>query len=135
MDSKNLWNCRSISAKSVLIFPNNFLDLGSDMIEKQGIKSLRWCSCKCHTSVLLIKNSEATIHGEGKMQHFFCFSVVFDLNTTLHNPIRSSSQFALDISECFPSMSAALNFFGTSSRSSCVINLSLMSSRLWFFFR
>ena len=35
-----IWSCESISVKTVLIFPKNFLDFKFDMIEKNGIINL-----------------------------------------------------------------------------------------------
>ena len=39
-DCQNPRGCRVITLKVVLIFPKNFLNFGSDMIEKQGIINL-----------------------------------------------------------------------------------------------
>ena len=72
MDSENLWYCRSISLKAILIFPKNFLDFKSDLIDKQGIINLSSHSSKNYASVVL-HHSELTPLGEGENAAFCPF--------------------------------------------------------------
>ena len=69
-DIQNLRSCGSISPKTILIFPKNFLNFSSVTIEKQSIVNLSNYSSKSYTSVVL-SDSELAFFWRGKMQLFF----------------------------------------------------------------
>ena len=77
-DNQNLWSCGSFSPRTVLIFPENFLDCEFDAVEKQSIINLSSYKCKCYISVVL-KDSKATFLWEGEDAAFcpFLFCVLF----------------------------------------------------------
>ena len=63
---QNLLNCGSISPKTVLNFPKNFLDFRFESVEKQSIINLSSYSSRSYASVVLCY-SPVTYLGEGRV--------------------------------------------------------------------
>ena len=77
MNIQNLWRFRSISPKSVLILPKNFLNFRLDTIEKQGIINRSSYSSKSHVSEVFFYDSEITFLKEDTAFHLFLYWVLF----------------------------------------------------------
>ena len=65
MHSQILWSYGLISPKTMLIFPENFLNFRFDMVEKQNIVNLSSYRSKSYASVVL-SYSEVNFLGEGE---------------------------------------------------------------------
>ena len=76
-DGQNLWGYGTISSKAILIFPKNFLNFRSDMIEKRGIINVSSYRSKSYTSVVLC-NSGVVCFREGRYRAFcpLCFGYI-----------------------------------------------------------
>ena len=79
MDNQNLWNCGSISPKTILIFSKNSLNFWSDTIEKQRIIKL-----SSYNSSMFLSDFEVTFLDEGNDVAFrpFLYCVLFIYSVT-----------------------------------------------------
>ena len=73
-DCHNLWCCESISPKTVLIFPANFLNFRFNTVEKQNKILLSSNRSKSSASVVL-DHSAVNFFEKGKMKRFVHFSI------------------------------------------------------------
>ena len=94
MDCQNLWCRGSISPKTVLIFPKNFLKFRSDLVEKQSIINFGSYSSKSYASVVL-GDSEVTFQREGEDAAFcpslYRISFIYGVGKSLRK-LKAASQ-------------------------------------------
>ena len=85
VDCQNLW-CGSISLKSILIFPKNFLNSRFDNVEKQSIINFSSYRSKYYATVVL-DDSEATFLREGEDEKPLYIYIYIYVHTYIHTYI------------------------------------------------
>ena len=91
-DCQNLWNCGSISPKTVLIFSKNFLNFWFNEIEEQSIINLSYYRNKSYALVVFAILGLPFLE-KRRIQPFVHLSIVFWLYTVLQNQSSSSLNF------------------------------------------
>ena len=123
-DCQNLTYCGSISSKTILILPKNFLKSGFNVVELQSIVNLSCYWSNGYTMVIL----RSHFLGKERMQPFVHLSIVFWLCTALQYWSSLLSNFLGFHISSRPAAFLFLIFESTTLSSSCINCPSLMSS-------